>query len=488
MNRTPRDQPQYRRHKSRNLAVVRINGKDLYLGPWQSPESHRAYADLIDAWRKDQDAIEAGQAPQTHEYYRKLLDVCRAGKEGNAEAQAVAATEEYTELLRELLKEKHSNATGEGNSRATAARFLTVGALCAEYLKSAEQYYRNKNQPGKTSKSVALVRSSLRHVVALYRWVPAENFGPKALLTVRAEMIKNGGKFYDRHKRVIRTVRYSRTHINKMVGVIKRAFKWAVGEELIEAEVWQKLQAVVGLQYGRSDARETDPVRPVDPAILAETLKHLPPIVAAMVEIERLSGMRPGEVVTMRPCDITFDLSGCACYRPSTHKMQYKGRERRIYLGPQAVAILRPFLDRPSDQFCFSPAEVVEWRRQQKRKARKTPYGASHRRRDEKKRKTEPKRRPGARFETASYGRAITAATKAAFPTPAGLDKAQAQDWRRRHDWNPNQLRHAWATRMRELEGIEAASVGLGHASLDVTQIYAERNFELARKFAQQHG
>jgi integrase len=39
--------------------------------------------------------------------------------------------------------------------------------------------------------------------------------------------------------------------------------------------------------------------------------------------------------------------------------------------------------------------------------------------------------------------------------------------------WSPNQLRHAAATRLRELHGIEAAQVALGHARPDTTLIYS---------------
>ncbi|MFM2217329.1 MAG: hypothetical protein RL240_1647, partial [Planctomycetota bacterium] len=86
-------------------------------------------------------------------------------------------------------------------------------------------------------------------------------------------------------------------------------------------------------------------------------------------------------------------------------------------------------------------------------------------------RKESPRRKPGECFTTGSYGRAIAyACTKAKVAT-----------------WSPNQLRHAAATRLRELEGIETASVLLGHKSLDVTQVYAEAStkkaFEVARKY-----
>jgi len=42
-----RKQPTYRFHRAHKCAVVTLNGKNHYLGPWQSPESHEKYARLI---------------------------------------------------------------------------------------------------------------------------------------------------------------------------------------------------------------------------------------------------------------------------------------------------------------------------------------------------------------------------------------------------------------------------------------------------------
>ena len=47
----PRRQPSYRLHKARGCAVVTINGKDHYLGKYDSPESHEEYARLIAQWQ-----------------------------------------------------------------------------------------------------------------------------------------------------------------------------------------------------------------------------------------------------------------------------------------------------------------------------------------------------------------------------------------------------------------------------------------------------
>ncbi len=43
--------PSYRLHKARNCAVVTIDGRNHYLGPYGSPESHDRYARLIAEWR-----------------------------------------------------------------------------------------------------------------------------------------------------------------------------------------------------------------------------------------------------------------------------------------------------------------------------------------------------------------------------------------------------------------------------------------------------
>lgn len=42
--------PSYRLHKPSGQAVVTLNAKDFYLGPWQSPESAAAYDKLIAEW------------------------------------------------------------------------------------------------------------------------------------------------------------------------------------------------------------------------------------------------------------------------------------------------------------------------------------------------------------------------------------------------------------------------------------------------------
>ncbi len=90
------------------------------------------------------------------------------------------------------------------------------------------------------------------------------------------------------------------------------------------------------------------------------------------------------------------------------------------------------------------------------------------------------KRPPGNRYSADSYRRAIHRACELAFPVPDELPEGQHADWRRQHQWAPNRLRHSAATLIRQQFGLEAAQVTLGHASADVSQIYAERDYSLA--------
>ena len=259
----------------------------------------------------------------------------------------------------------------------------------------------------------------------------------------------------------------SRRYVNDTTAELKRIFKWGASEELVSHDVFHKLQTVSGLAKGRTEAREPDPICPVTDDDINKTLEHLTPIVQSMVRLQRLTGIRPDELCSMRPTDI--DRTGNVwVYRPPHHKTQYRGRLREVAIGPRAQEVLMPYLLRAPALYCFVPAESVEQWRRVKRQARKTAVQPSQVDRS----KRNPKRNPGKRYDTASYRRAIhRACIKAGVP-----------------QWSPNQLRHSMATEVRRVLGLEAAQVALGHSRADVTQVYAEKNLELAAKVAQQLG
>jgi integrase len=173
----------------------------------------------------------------------------------------------------------------------------------------------------------------------LYGDLPAARFGPLALKAVRQALIGAG---------------LARLTINQRVTLVKRLFRWAAENELVPPALYQGLQAVGGLRRGRSAAKETAPVRPVSDELVAKTLPLLNRYVRAMVELQRLTGARSGEITRLRGCDL--DRSGAVwVYRPSGHKNAYRGHGREIYLGPKVQALLKDFLRPDPEAYLFSP-------------------------------------------------------------------------------------------------------------------------------------
>jgi hypothetical protein len=54
---------------------------------------------------------------------------------------------------------------------------------------------------------------------------------------------------------------------------VKRVFKWAAAEEFVPITVYQALRTLAGLRKGRTEARESEPVKPVDLAHVNATLR-----------------------------------------------------------------------------------------------------------------------------------------------------------------------------------------------------------------------
>jgi integrase len=249
-----------------------------------------------------------------------------------------------------------------------------------------------------------------------------------------------------------------------------RLAKWWVSEGMVDPSLHQALKCVEPLKRGRCDCPEAEPVKPVDPDAVEKTLCHLPPVLQDLVKVQALLGCRPGEIVKLTPSMV--DQSGKVwTIRLTEHKTSWRGHDRTIFVGPKAQAILAThLLSCKPDEVIFSPVKATQQRLSVKAAQRKTPLSCGNKPGSNK--VSKPKKSPGVAYTTQSYGKAIAYAAKR-----AGVDV-----------WSPNQLRHAKATELRTAEGIESASLILGHKSLDVTQVYAEKSEREAIKLAVKYG
>ena len=333
----------------------------------------------------------------------------------------------------------------------TIAPPISVAELILQFWERyATIYYRHPD--GSPTSEQDNYKLSLRPVRKLFGNLPACEFSPLKLKAVRQSLVDSS---------------VSRGVINQRIGRIKRMFKWAVAEELIAESVYRALLTVDGLKAGRSTAREPDRVQPVPDEHVEAALPFLTTPLQTMIRVQRLTGMRPGEVAQMqgRCLDTSSEIW---LYRPLRHKSAWRGKERIVLIGPKCQEMLLSFLKTDPDAYLFSPLAGREEWFAAKRSVRKTKVQPSQKCR----RKANPQRKPSEFYTRTTYASAIARACKKA----------------RVPHWHPNQLRHSRATEVRQIYGLEAAQVVLGHARANVTEVYAERNLALAARVVVETG
>ena len=322
----------------------------------------------------------------------------------------------------------------------------SVAESVVAFLKHAESYYG--------ASELFNFRRALTPLIELYADLNISEFGIEQFKAVRDYWVKRDA---------------ARVYANRQSGRVIAFIKWLVSEGVLSPIVHQGLKCVAPLKAGRCSCREVESVKPVADTTIEKTLPFLSPVVADMVRLQAIIGCRPGELCQLKRGMIDTTNSVWVITL-SNHKTAWRGHARKIFVGPKGQAILKPYLNRPPEAFCFSPTESVEQRLQIRASKRTTAMSCGNRRGSN--RQQDPKRKPGASFSTGSYGRAIAYACK-----QAGLPL-----------WSPNQLRHAVATRLRDTEGIESASLILGHRHLSTSEIYAEKSERKALEIVQKHG
>jgi len=122
--------PKYCRHRASGQAYVNLEGRDIYLGKWNSKESKSEFDRLISEWMV-------------------------AGRRLPVDPQSV-----------------------------------NIAEVAAAFRRHAKVYYRDAD--GRVCKAAGNIDEALRPVLALYSSLPADEFGPLRLKAVRQSMIDGG--------------------------------------------------------------------------------------------------------------------------------------------------------------------------------------------------------------------------------------------------------------------------------------------------------
>lgn len=361
------------------------------------------------------------------------------GPEGDVEG-----TRRYKRMVAEFLANDGSLPLRESERKE-----LSIKELMARYWVAMKRSL----QPD----SLDPIKRPLKVLRRLYGDTLVEQFGPAQLKALRGEMVRLG---------------WSRNGINEATRRIRTVFSWGVGEELVEPTIPLRLRGVRSLRTGEG-GHETKRVMPVAPELVEKTIPFLPHDVRAMVQLQMLTGARPGELRSLRWSEI--DTSGDIWqYRPFHHKTKHHNRERTVRFGPRAQAILEAFKDRNRDQPLFSPAQSEAARHAALRAARKTPVQPSQVLRAKVAAKSASKRErsPGTMYTRKSYRKAVARA----------CEKAGVQHW------HPHQLRHTFADFATRTDSLDLASTLLDHSSLRTTLAYTDTDTRRANDFARTYG
>jgi integrase len=356
-------------------ARIKFQGRSLYFGKWGTDESHEKFNQFIAELSANRDRA----------------------KEERRQDKAKPALE-------------------------PEAQGLTVGRLVLMYMEDAQTYYRKNGQP---TSEIHVLRLAFKPLVALFgRTLLAADLTPLKLKRVRDEMLRRD---------------WSLNVINNSVARIKRLYRWGTEWGLVPETVTGALLCVRPLEPGRSTARVMPEVEPIPDdeldaifAALHKTNRRA----EAIARLQRLSGARPGELLSMRRAHIDTTDPECWIFSPPSHKTSHRGKKRHIAFDQDAQTVLLPWYAKAGNGRIF--------------------------------RSTGDSRHEGAAYRQCFQ----RAARRAGIKRPV---------------W-PYMIRHTYATAIENNGTMDEARIMLGHRDERTTAVYAKESIKkikaVARKLA----
>lgn len=272
--------PTITHHKHSGQARVRVGGRDVYLGPWESEESRTRYTALL--------------------------------------AEMTAAPEKPDKNIHE-------------NIRAP----LLVCEILARWVIHARSYYSERGREREQ------FRLALRPLERKFGMTPAREFDADRLEELQTAMLD--GSWMDeadrKHPRAPKTGGWSRAVVNARIKRVRTVWRWAERKKLVAPGSWAALVAVPPVLANRPGARDSQRAKTTDMGEVKAVCRHLAPVVRALLLVQFWTGMRSGEVREMRASDVQEGT-----YKPRRHKTDYRGHPRSVELGTRAMAVLRPWL------------------------------------------------------------------------------------------------------------------------------------------------
>lgn len=326
-----------------------------------------------------------------------------------------------------LLNEQSGIPDATTSNVAVDPSDLTVAEALRLYRDHAFKRYHDRRARWRID--AAIGAACARHGATL-----AGAFRGRALREVREDLVK---------RKCQRTGRpITRRYINHLIDSIVLAFRWLTAEELVPAGNLERMREMSAELAEHGGGRESTARPAVDDWVVDATLPFCSPTIAAMVRLQRATGMRPGEVVTMVRSEVStrvgewvqvagldkrvqameFNGSVIWLYCPSKHKNLHRKKPRVIAIGGDGQKDLAPLV------IGLKPDGLVF------------------------------RRKRGLPFSPADYGNGVARAIRRA-------NAARKQGEKEIPKWSPAQLRKSAAGRADAAVGPDGAAAMLGHGA-----------------------
>ncbi|MCC6783129.1 MAG: tyrosine-type recombinase/integrase [Planctomycetes bacterium] len=327
---------------------------------------------------------------------------------------------------------------------------LTVRDLVAQYETWLDTTGRHREPDGRPSTLRMAIEKGLAEFV--------ESAGDLGIERVSCALLHRHRDRLEGHRHL------TRYGINRKLSFVVAALRWAWKRGILPTPAWADAKLLEPLTRAEAGNRPQGiPKRLPTLDEIRAVLPHCSRQVAGLVRLQALTGMRPGEAVTIRFEDVervTRDGVSFGIYRVVRAKTQRYGYETSYVLNARALELLDEF-KRPGGGYVFRPCDAERERSIERREARETKPTKQTRDRDERARR----RAFAERYDRADYAQALERACKA-----AGIAK-----------FVPHSLRHlvaTWAAN-NPLLGAGAARAALGHANPASTARYLHRDDSL---------
>ena len=356
------------------------------------------------------------------------------GTHGTPEAQR-----EYHRVIAEF----HANASVPPKDKKS----VTLDELCLRFLEDKKGCLATKH--------LEHYKSLVGTLLSQYSGLPANDFSPNKLRTLRAEFVKSG---------------YVRQQCNKRVSLVRTIFKWGVGREIVAESVWNALRSLEPLRKGESAAPEGKKREIVPTDYIERTLAELTPTVAKMVCLHLATAARPTEICGIRIENIDRSNPDLWVVYLPEHKNDWREDfdDKFLYLAKTEIDLIVSVIGERTEGYLFRPADAMAEHKAKRRASIKSEKKSPSRQKRDEDRAKRSKQKFNEFYTADAYRKAIERACQR-----AGVPH-----------WFPYGLRHTGITNVGLEHGIEAAQHVAGHRDLRTTRGYFHGENAIAKSVA----